>query len=327
MTIYIASRKEDEGILHCSLSVNGQLELLEKIPADRPAFLCRDGNRLYALLREPFQLMSGLNTYSIGQDGSLSMIGITRSTHGLYSAHLYAKEGKIWIANYIDGTVALLQENKSCKPVQDKIVAFSGNGPDQTRQLTSHPHCIRPTPDGQYLCVNDLGTDCIYLLTPDLELVSVCILPNGCGPRQLVFSPDGKYGFSSNELDSTVAILQYQNSKLDYIRSVSSLPYAYHGVNSASAISLSADGSRLYVSNRGYNNVTVFDRKEDVLSLAGSIPTYGNSPREFALVGEFLICGNELSDNVTVFTLSNGIPKNPVCDFKVTMPWCILAAD
>lgn len=327
MTIYIASRNENEGILRCSLSVNGQLKLLETTPADRPAFLCRDGNRLYVLLREPFQLMSGLNTYLIGQDDSLSLEGTTRSTHGLYSAHLYAKDRRIWIANYIDGTVALLQETGSNKPAEDKLIAFRGNGPVQTRQRSSHPHYIRPTPDDLYLCVNDLGTDSIYLMTPDLELVSVCKLSPGCGPRQLVFSPDGKYAFSSNELDSSVSILQYQNGRLDYINSVSSLPYAYRGDNSASAICLSSDGNRLFVSNRGFNNVTVFDRNDNVLSLAGSIPSCGNSPREIALAGEFLICGNELSDNVTVFSLCEGIPETPVCDFKVKMPWCILASD
>ncbi|MBP5169143.1 MAG: hypothetical protein ILP14_08060, partial [Oscillospiraceae bacterium] len=70
MTVYIASRDETGGILRCSLSEDGQLELLDTTPADRPAYLCRDGDKLYALLREPFQMMSGLSTYEIKRDGS-----------------------------------------------------------------------------------------------------------------------------------------------------------------------------------------------------------------------------------------------------------------
>ena len=326
-TVYIASRDEKGGILRCALSEDGQLSLLDSTPADKPAYLCRDQDRLYALLREPFQLMSGLSTYQINHDGSLSPAGELKSTHGLYSAHLYAREGKVWVANYIDGTVALLQSEGEDTPVQDKVIAFTGSGPDRKRQLSSHPHCIVPTPDGFCLCICDLGTDQIYVMTPDLELVSVCQLPSGCGPRHLVFSRDGKAAFSSNEMGSSVSVMHYSNGLLDYVQTVSTLPSDYHGISTASGILLSEDGNRLYVSNRGHDSVTVFRIDGTTLTTEGYIPSFGSSPREIALAGDFLLCGNELSDNVTVFSLKDGIPSAPVCDFKVKMPWCILPSD
>ena len=324
MTVYIASRDETGGILRCSLSEDGQLELLDTTPADRPAYLCRDGDKLSALLREPFQMMSGLSTYEIKRDGSLSLTEGLKSTHGLYSAHIYARDGQIWIANYIDGTVALLRTDRENTPVQDKVVAFSGSGPDPKRQMSSHPHCVVPTPDKRYLCVNDLGTDRIYVLTPDLKLVSVCELLPGSGPRHLVFSRDGKAAFSSNEMGSSVSVLEYSNGKLDYIHTVSTLPPEYRGTSTAAGILLSGDGSRLYVSNRGHDSVTVFRVDNTNLITEGYIPSFGNSPREIAFAGKFLLCGNELSDNVTVYSLDNGIPTAPVCELKVKMPWCIL---
>ncbi len=325
-TVFIASRDEKGGILRCALSEDGQLNLLDITPIDKPSYLCRDKDRLYALLREPFQLMSGLSTYQINPDGSLFPIGGMKSTHGLYSAHLYAREGKVWIANYIDGTVALLQTEGKNTPVQDKIIAFKGSGPDKRRQLSSHPHCVVPTPDSRYLCLCDLGTDRIYVMTPDLELVSVCQLPSGCGPRHLVFSRDGKVAFSSNEMESSVSVLRYLDGTLKYIYTVSTLPAEYQGISTAAGILLSNDGNYLYVSNRGHDSVSVFRVADEKLTLEGFIPCFGISPREIALAGDFLLCGNELSDNVTVFSLKDGLPSAPVCDFKVKMPWCILPA-
>lgn len=327
MIIYIASRDENGGIMRCSLTEDGQLDVADITPVDRPAFLCSDGQLLYALLREPFQLMSGVCCYRMDQDGGLLPRGEIRSTHGLYSAHVYAGDGKIWIANYIDGTVALLGGDGSDALTEDRIIAFKGHGPDKNRQLSSHPHCVVPSPDKLYLCVTDLGTDRIYVLTPELEPVSSCSLPPGSGPRHLVFSPDGRFAFSSNELDSTVSSFRYHAGVLEYLGSVSSLPEEYREWNAASAIRISPEGNRLYVSNRGQNCVAVFDIHDSELSQSGYIPCFGNSPRDIALVGDYLLCGNELSDNVTVFSLKDGIPDSPVCNLPVKMPWCILPAE
>lgn len=315
MKLYIASRAPETGIYLCELLEDGELTALSLERADHPAWLCRDGETLYALLREPFQLMSGMNTYRIGKDGDLSLTGGPYSTHGLYSAHLYAEKGTVWCANYIDGTVLRFP---------DRLKAFQGAGPDRLRQLSSHPHCITPTPDGKYLCVNDLGTDRIYLLTHELEQVSEAVMPEGCGPRHLVFSPNGKTAFSSNEMGSSVSVLTYDAGILQYVCSCSTVPEDYSGENSASAVRISSAGDTLYVSNRGHNSVAVFDISGNELRRKGFIPCFGNSPRDIALAGEHLLCANELSDSVTVFSLKNGLPESPVSEFSVKMPWCIL---
>ncbi len=326
MTVYIASRDENGGILRCELSENGHLEAVELTPADRPAYLCRDGERLYALLREPFQLMSGLNTYRINEDGSLTMLGDTKSTHGLYSAHVYARDGSVWVANYIDGTVALLHEEAEGETLPDRMIAFGGHGPDQSRQRTSHPHCVVPTPEGKYLCICDLGTDRVHVITPGLEAVSECLLPAGCGPRQLVFSPDGSYAFCSNELGTSVSVMAYLDGKLSHIETVPALPARIEG-SSSSAVKLSGDGKTLFVSNRGSDSVSVFALEGPELRLTGTVPCFGLSPREIALTDDFLLCGNELSDSVTVLSLREGKPGTPVSTLHVKMPWCILVSE
>ena len=326
MTVYIASRDEKGGILRCELSGNGQLEERELTRADRPAYLCRDGDRLYALLREPFQLMSGLNTYMINDDAALSMLGDTRSTHGLYSAHLFAEAGKVWIANYIDGTVALLREEAGGEAFPDRMLAFSGHGPDQSRQLSSHPHCVVPTPDGKYLCICDLGTDRVHVITPLLEPVSECLLPAGCGSRHLVFTPDGGYAFCSNEMGTSVSAMSYHDGVLSAVRTVPALSEHTEGTSS-SGIRISKDGKKLFVSNRGSDSVSFFSVEGSELCLTDTIPAFGTSPREIALTDDFLLCANELSDSVTVIPLHDKRPGTPVCTLHVKTPWCILVLE
>ena len=313
--IYIASRTDEGGILHCVLEENGQLALRERCEAKSPAWLCRDGQTLYALLREPFLLNSGIIRFSIREDGSLEPIEGLASTHGTIGAHIYAEGGQVWCANYINGTVIAMP---------DKLLPFNGKGADPVRQSSSHPHCICPTPDGRFLCVCDLGRDRIELLTRDLEPVSSAEVPAGSGPRHLVFSADGCYAYCSAELSSAVSVFSYSEGRLTFLHSVSTLPEDCLVESTASAIHLSEDGKRLYVSNRGHDSIAVFAVNGAGLTLLGHILSFGRSPRDFALAGEYLLCANELSDNVQVFSLKDRIPTEPVCTLAVEMPWCVL---
>ena len=313
--IYLASRTEEGGILHCVLEENGQLVLRERCEAKSPAWLCRDGQTLYALLREPFLLNSGIIRFTIHGEGSLEPIAGLASTHGTIGAHIYAEDGQVWCANYINGTVIAMP---------DKLLPFNGRGADPVRQSSSHPHCVCPTPDGRFLCVCDLGRDRIELLTRWLEPVTSTETPAGSGPRHLVFSADGCYAYCSAELSSEVCVFSYAEGRLTFLHSVSTLPEDCFVESAAAAIHLSEDGERLYVSNRGHDSVAVFAVNGAGLTLLGHIPSFGRSPRDFALAGEYLLCANELSDNVQVFSLKDRIPTEPVCTLAVEMPWCVL---
>lgn len=227
--IYLASRTDGGGILHCVLEENGQLVLRERCEAKSPAWLCRDGQTLYALLREPFLLNSGIIRFSIRGDGSLEPIEGLASTHGTIGAHIYAEGGQVWCANYINGTVIAMP---------DKLLPFNGKGADPVRQSSSHPHCVCPTPDGRFLCVCDLGRDRIELLTRGLEPVSSTEAPAGSGPRHLVFSADGCYAYCSAELSSAVCVFSYAEGRLTFLHSVSTLPEDCLVESTASAMRL-----------------------------------------------------------------------------------------
>ena len=55
-------------------------------------------------------LNSGIIRFAIREDGGLEPIAGVASTHGTIGAHIYAEDGKIWCANYINGTVIAPQD-------------------------------------------------------------------------------------------------------------------------------------------------------------------------------------------------------------------------
>lgn len=313
--LYIASQDAQGGILRCNLSPDGQLETAQMYPLDRVAYLCAEGDRLYALMREPFQMQSGVAEFRILPDGSLEPIGEIQPVHGTIAAHIYAREGRIYTANYLSGTTTLLP---------DRLLAHNGRSVNPERQTCSHPHCITPTPDGKFLCINDLGTDCIYVCTPELEEVSRVCVPAGAGPRHLVFSPDGKTAFCSNEMGASVSVFSYEDGRLTHLGLYSTCPDNYTGWISASAIRISPEGDRLYVSNRGHNSAAIFEIEGTALKSRRFLPVQGDSPREMTIAGDFLLFGNENSHTVTVFSRKT---EEHLSTFPVTRPWCILPAE
>lgn len=226
IAVYLASRVKEAGIWHCILEDNGVLIKKKLYPVDRPAFMCMNGDTLYVLLREPFMMQSGIVSYHINSDGSLEALTAPESVHGAIAAHIYARDGKLWCANYLNGTVIRMP---------DKMLAINGHGANMDRQSCSHPHCITPTPDGKYLCVGDLGTDRIFVLTEDLDIVSEAVMPAGSGPRHMVFSPDRCYAFCAIELGNTVEIMSYADGILKIIGSISTIPEDFTGDSTVKA--------------------------------------------------------------------------------------------
>lgn len=313
--IYVASHDPQGGILRFSLSEQGKLTLLERYPMDRPAYLCTEKNRLYALLREPFMMQSGIAAFEIQPDGKLVPQGKIQPTHGTVAAHLLHWNGSLYAVNYLSGTTIRMP---------DRIVAHNGSSVHPVRQDCSHPHCLTPTADGKYLCICDLGTDCIYVVTPDLTEVSRTQVPAGSGPRHLVFSNDGSYVYCSNEMASTVSVYSYQDGVLEHLADQSCLPEDFNGENTSSAIRLSTDGKILYVSNRGHDSVCIWDVNGAELTGKRFFMAQGKSPREMVPVGKFLLCGNEGCGTITVLDQQTGSLLDRV---DVVRPWGILPVE
>lgn len=310
-SIYVASHDPKGGIVQFLLSHDGKLTFLEQYPLDRPAHLCAEGNRMYALLREPFMMQSGVAEFEIRKDGTLIANGSIQPAHGTVGAHILCHKGVVYTANYLTGTTTRMP---------DTVLAHSGSGV-HPRQDCSHPHCLTLTPQGDYICITDLGTDCIYICTPELREVSRVKLPAGSGPRQLVFSPDGKFAYCANELDSTVSVLRYEAGTFQHLGCCSTLPEGYSGESYSGAIRISSDGRTLCVSNRGHDSVAFFEAEGEVLRLKGHISTGGKAPWDISLMGKFLLCANDGDGSIVVIDLETEAMTDKV---EIPHPRCIL---
>ncbi len=214
-----------------------------------------------------------------------------------------------------------------------------GSGPDASRQKRAHAHCATVTPDGQFLCIADLGMDRVIMydwtgrqhgLTPVAHLTITTA--GGAGPRHFVFHPNGRFAFLLNELNNTLTTYRYTGEAFIPLHTHRTLPPDFHGFSKAAALKCSADGRRLLASNRGHDSIAAFDVDPDSgrLELLAISPLLGASPRDFAWVpGEaFILAGHEHSNTVCSYAYDAATGRlEPAGDpYSVHRPVCIVFA-
>lgn len=290
--LYFAACAPEGGIYHYLMD-GEQLQFVEKTSCDRPMYLDVRENSMQVILRAPYPGnepwgTSGLVEYLVEKDGSLGLPGEMQSTLGAVACHLCRYQDKIYAANYISGNV--FSSDGSVK-------THEGHGPHPTRQDAPHLHYVQPAPDEKCLFAVDLGTDSVYSYDAELNLLSTAHVPAGCGARHLAYSEDGAYVFCANELDSSVSVFAYEDTKLTLLQTVSVLEK--ENPNSTAA-AIRVKGNYVYVSNRGADSVSCLEWNGKELILKAEVPCGGSSPRDFMLVNEYMFCTNEKSDTVTV---------------------------
>lgn len=314
--IYIASCVKGGGIYHYTLSENNVLDFCEKTTLDEPMYMIIKNEKMYILLRQPDEKTNFSGELSIDIDGTGKLFAPSRiiSTKGVVACHLEVSDDNIYAVNYVSGSVIKLP---------DTLVTHSGHGLHKIRQNAPHTHFVHVSPDGKYILVTDLGLDKIFVYDKDLKLVSEVSVPSGHGPRHLAFSDDGKIVYCVNELGSSVSIFSYSDGELKLQNTISALPKDFSGDNISAAIRIK--DNYLYVSNRGHNSISVFEIKDSYnIVLKECVDCGGNSPRDFNIIDDVLICTNEKSDNVTVFKLNNYIPEIiSESELNIPSPLCV----
>lgn len=316
MKLYISEHEKSGGIHVFDLS-DKRVDEIQFIKLDRPTYFTIEGDKLYAVLRDPFGTMeSGMVTFDIAKDGTLYNMSKTVATNGKSGCHISVNKWGIYIANYRSANI--------CK-MPDRVVVHTGGGPNTERQEEAHPHFAKITPDGKYIIATDLGTDEVYLYDKNLKEISRCKLPCGVGPRHIAFNKDKKTVYISLELSSEVATLSLSGDKLEYIGSQKTIPNGYNIENFPAAIRVKDDF--LYVSNRGHDSIAVFDIKEKAPKLLENVSSFGENPRDFYIKGKGLVCVNRISGDIVFYKLINGMPKREDIKLKVNSPTCVILDD
>lgn len=233
-----------------------------------------------------------------------------QTSRGDYPCHLQLDRTGGWLmaTNYGTGNAALypVQSDGALGEITD-FVQHHGKGPNSARQESSHVHSSIFTPDNQYAIIADLGVDQLVIYqfeqsTGKLTPHSSVKTSPGAGPRHLVFHPNGKWMYAANELNNTVTLYDYDavNGALHERQTLPTIPSDYPA-NIVADIHITPSGSRVYISNRGHNNIAVYDVGEDGrLTLVSHPSCGGNWPRNFALSpsGRFLLVANQYSNEI-----------------------------
>ncbi|MBQ7184697.1 MAG: beta-propeller fold lactonase family protein [Clostridia bacterium] len=313
--LYIASCVENGGIFHYVRRRGGAWAFSDRVACDRPMYFDVDGDVMHVLLRAPFPGSgeSGLADCPILPDHSLGSVGPVQSTRGAVACHLCHLDGRIYVTNYISGSVF---------SSTGALDTHRGRGEHPVRQEAPHTHFISPTPDGQYLMSTDLGLDTVWVYDRDLKIVSFAKVPAGHGCRHLACAGDGRTVYCANELASTVSVFDYHDGTLTLTDTVETLE-APDQTNTAAAIRVYR--GLVYVSQRGRDAVSVLRPEGKSLRLKGVYPCGGSSPRDFFAAEDQLIGANENSDSVSFLRIRGESLEDTGERLFVAKPLCAAA--
>jgi 6-phosphogluconolactonase len=348
--IYVGtySTRGSQGIYVYQLDrVKAKMNLIQTIqtPAS-PTFLAihPSGKFLYSVNRGAIEEMpnsGSVSSFSIdSKTGKLTLLN-QRPSYGMDPAHISIDKTGKWafISNYTEGTFVVLSV------FDDGLLGSSvdsrkhlGKSVHPERQQKAYVHSAVVAPDNRFVVVSDLGADKIFSYRldaakgriEDANPPYVSVKP-GCGPRHFDFHPTGNFGYSVEELTSTVGVFSYNKSTgslTTLADSIPSLPQDFTGKNTAADIHVHPNGNYLYTSNRGHNSIAIFSiDKAGMIKLTGQQDTKGKIPRNFMidLKGDYLFVANQDSDNIVIFKIDpkTGKLRDTGNQIKVPAPACL----
>jgi 6-phosphogluconolactonase len=253
------------------------------------------------------QNQGGLVQYNISGDGRLTFSRSQFNPGGIpcyvsftpdmnYTLSAYYGDDKISICNFT---------NEEITAETDKIVKADN----------SKGHCILTDPSGKYVYAVFLGLDKVFCYTiEDGDFVANTTqeyfsLPDGFGPRHLVFHPDSSWVYILNESNSSVTAGSYnpETGAITEIQNISMLPSDFDDQSSAAAIRIHPNGRFLYASNRGHNSIAVYEIADDgILSIIEYETSGINTPRDFNISedGKFMLVGNQKGNSIFSFRIN-----------------------
>lgn len=324
-----------------------------------PSFVALDpsGSRLYAVTEDERGAVSG---FRIAPDDALTHLG-TVPSGGTHPCHVVATDDAVWVANYGDGTFAVLPVDGSGAPTEALRLVHRGSGPDGDRQEGPHAHFVGAVAGDPV--VADLGTDELRAYPQALAEVRrlaetgaparvVATLPGGAGPRHFAVL-QGEAGepaalFVATELDARVYVLvPASDGAFEVAGSVpaTAAPLPEGGRNYPSHVALSEDGARLFVAVRGADVLSTFsvtratggpDGGAPVLEHLADAPVGGEWPRHFAVLApagegvptaDLVVVANQSSSHLAVLRIDRADGAGVLVDeVAVPVPACVVEA-
>ena len=296
------------GLVPVSLGEDGSLAAGEPYPDAANASFAVSGNGLVYAVDE-------------AEDGAINVLRcegetwsrVARVTSG-GAAPCYvclSPDGqRLAVANYESGSAALYRLDSEGVPQTPPAVFQNvGNGPNAERQEGPHVHCARFAPEGTGLYLVDLGADqvvCLELTDEGFGEASVAwTAPAGYGPRHMLLHPELPRALVLGELSATLTMVQRGPLGFETLDREPTAPPRYQGENLGGHLAVNPARTRAYVSNRGHDSLAVFALVNGHLEFLQQVPSGGQHPRHFALLGEErkLVVAHEKDGTVASFDI------------------------
>ena len=289
-----------------------------------------DRKTLYAACAEG--KAGAVAAFRIKADGALEFLNRLPS-NGVSTCYVIAAPGGkyLYTASYFTSNISefSLNEDGSLKALE-RVLTFSGKSVD-VRQECPHPHFVNFTPDRTRLAVVDLGLDEIkfFDFDPEKGLLDVNapaifkVEPAGSGPRHLVFNKSGNTAYLVNEIGNTVSVLSFDGRTFGCRQLISTVPEDCSCYSKTAAIRLSDNGKYLYISNRGYDSIAVYNVLENgLLELNSIVDSQGEGPRDINFLpgNKYFAAANEIGNNTAFFEYDGNTGKLTFTGEKINMP-------
>ncbi|WP_052434300.1 lactonase family protein [Streptacidiphilus melanogenes] len=282
---------------------DGSLTPLDTLALPSPSYVIRHPSLPVLYTANEAGEEGSVSAVAIGPDGSLRELARVPSQGG-WPCHLAVDETgrELAVSNYRTGSMLLLDLDEAGLPAKATRL-WRGDptalGPHGDRQDGPHAHMAVPGPDGLWHVV-DLGTDQLHGFRDD-ETEAVTALPEGTGPRQLVRGADGM-AYVVGELDSRLhALRETEPGVFEVLGSVAASAATAESGNFPAHLTVSEDGTLLYLSNRGADTVALFRTVPGgVPRFEAEFPSGGSWPRHMELRDGHLYVSNERAETLTV---------------------------
>lgn len=255
------------------------------------------------------------------EDGALTLLS-TVETAGDGACHVAVSPDGAYaiVASYASGLLSVVgvNANGTLSPVLD-ATQLAGTGPVTDRQAGPHAHQVVFVGDEVLVC--DLGGDQVHRLRLDdrgalIPAGNPITLPAGSGPRHLVVVEE--HLVVACELSGELQLVARDGDDWRLVAGIGCSTREGHVQPSG----ITAEGTRIYVANRGVDTIGVFDLAPAVSELTpiAEFGCGGAWPRDITLDGGLLWVSNQNSDTITLFEVSPMPPAGPVAELSLPSP-------
>ena len=280
-------------------------EVIGKAQMPNPSFMAINGSRIYAVSEMAGETASvwawkytGNGFEYINKRPSGIPGKCEDPCHAATDGHTLA------VSNYSGGSLALFRiaDTGAIGPM-DSLIISSASGPDLSRQGQPHVHCAAFTPEGKHLLFSEFSADEIGALDIVGRISNyhtAASLPDGFGPRHLLFDNSGKHFYVIGELSGDIAAFNYDNGRLSPLQIIKADEADARG---AADIHFSPDGKFLYASLRLVNDgISIFSVASDgTLTKIGYQHT-GPHPRNFLVTDDEVFVACRDNDSVEIYS-------------------------